>query len=222
MIEPKPRRGRPKLALEDNETYERILNVAQQLFAEKGFSKVTLRELTSAAETNLAAVNYYFGSKEKLLSALIGRSAKAVQKQRMDLLREVRERGGDRVVQVTGILRALLLPAIVPVKGQDTGYLYSALIASSTLEDSVELTDILQRETSHLDPFIEALHEVLPEVSMADLYWRMHFVLNVEHAVHTETTRLAHLSKGLCDASDRELMLDKILAFAVPGVLAGL
>lgn len=45
---------------------ERLLDAAEALFAEKGFHAVTVREITRAAHCNLAAVNYYFGNKQKL------------------------------------------------------------------------------------------------------------------------------------------------------------
>lgn len=47
-------------------TQERLLNEAERLFALRGYDAVTLREITSAADTHLAAVNYHFGSKENL------------------------------------------------------------------------------------------------------------------------------------------------------------
>lgn len=46
-----------------SETVERILDAAEQLFAEKGFAETSLRLITSKAGVNLAAVNYHFGSK---------------------------------------------------------------------------------------------------------------------------------------------------------------
>lgn len=45
---------------------ERILNEAEALFAQKGFHEVSVREITSAAKCNLAAINYHFGNKENL------------------------------------------------------------------------------------------------------------------------------------------------------------
>lgn len=47
-------------------TRERILDTAEVLFAQKGYRAVSVREITSAAECNLAAVNYHFGNKENL------------------------------------------------------------------------------------------------------------------------------------------------------------
>ncbi|MFN8276168.1 MAG: TetR family transcriptional regulator [Chitinophagales bacterium] len=48
-----------------------ILAAAEQLFAQKDFDAVSVRELAAAAGVNLAMISYYFGSKEKLLEALI-------------------------------------------------------------------------------------------------------------------------------------------------------
>jgi AcrR family transcriptional regulator len=50
---------------QDN-TRERILDHAERLFAVKGFGAVSIREITGAAGSNLAAVNYHFGNKTNL------------------------------------------------------------------------------------------------------------------------------------------------------------
>jgi AcrR family transcriptional regulator len=52
-------------------TKERLLNAAGEFFAEKGFHATTIREICDRAGANLASVNYYFGSKEKLYDAVV-------------------------------------------------------------------------------------------------------------------------------------------------------
>jgi AcrR family transcriptional regulator len=47
-------------------TRDRLLKVAERLFAQKGYDSVSVREITSAAHCNLAAVNYHFGNKKAL------------------------------------------------------------------------------------------------------------------------------------------------------------
>jgi AcrR family transcriptional regulator len=44
----------------------RLLDVAEKLFSERGFADTSVRDLTAEANCNVAAVNYHFGSKEKL------------------------------------------------------------------------------------------------------------------------------------------------------------
>jgi AcrR family transcriptional regulator len=47
----------------DTETRERLLKAAERLFADRGFRKVTVRDICRAARANVAAVNYHFGDK---------------------------------------------------------------------------------------------------------------------------------------------------------------
>ena len=54
-------------------TKNKILDAAEQLFADKGFNGTSLREITSLADVNLAAVNYHFGSKKELIKAVMSR-----------------------------------------------------------------------------------------------------------------------------------------------------
>ena len=48
------------------ETHRRILAVAQEVFAEKGYHEATVEDICSRAGSNIAAINYHFGSKEEL------------------------------------------------------------------------------------------------------------------------------------------------------------
>jgi AcrR family transcriptional regulator len=50
---------------------EHIINTAIELFAIKGFEGTSIREIAAAANVNLAMINYYFGSKEKLFESII-------------------------------------------------------------------------------------------------------------------------------------------------------
>ena len=50
-------------ASRDTETRARLLKAAERLFADRGFKKVTVRDICRAARANVAAVNYHFGDK---------------------------------------------------------------------------------------------------------------------------------------------------------------
>src|SRR3981081_4013505 len=77
-------------------TKTRILDAAELLFMEHGFEATSLRQLTSAAGVNLAAVNYHFGSKEELFQAVLTRRLDPMNQERIDLLDKLegRERPG--------------------------------------------------------------------------------------------------------------------------------
>jgi AcrR family transcriptional regulator len=53
---------------------ERVLTAAQDAFAERGFDGATVRDICRAAGANIAAVNYYFGDKEKLYIEAVKRA----------------------------------------------------------------------------------------------------------------------------------------------------
>ena len=53
------------------ETRNRLLSVATELFSEKGFAAVSTREIATAAETTLPSIPHHFGSKEGLYKAVL-------------------------------------------------------------------------------------------------------------------------------------------------------
>ncbi|CAH1387579.1 CerR family C-terminal domain-containing protein [Candidatus Nitrotoga sp. M5] len=59
-----------KISLSE-QTRERLLATARTVFSENGFKKSTVREICRRAEVNIAAVNYYFSSKEALFTATL-------------------------------------------------------------------------------------------------------------------------------------------------------
>jgi AcrR family transcriptional regulator len=60
-----------KVAAAEGETRERLLEVAAQLFATRGFARVTVRDVCRAAQANVAAVNYHFKGKQGIYDAVI-------------------------------------------------------------------------------------------------------------------------------------------------------
>ncbi len=56
---------------EDQSTRQRLLEVAGQVFADKGFDRTTGKEICERAGANTAAVNYYFGGMTGLYTAVL-------------------------------------------------------------------------------------------------------------------------------------------------------
>jgi len=50
---------------------ETIITTAMNLFGQKGFDGTSVREISAGAGVNLAMINYYFGSKEKLFENIV-------------------------------------------------------------------------------------------------------------------------------------------------------
>ena len=50
-----------------------ILDAAELLFSQYGFTQTSMREITTQANVNLASVNYHFGSKKNLIQSVLKR-----------------------------------------------------------------------------------------------------------------------------------------------------
>ena len=74
--------------IELNNKKIQILEVAEKLFSEKGFEGTSIRDISKHAKINIAMVSYYFGSKERLLEALILYKTSDLKLQLENLLHE--------------------------------------------------------------------------------------------------------------------------------------
>lgn len=71
-----------------NDKQIQILEVAEILFAEKGFDGTSIRNIAKVAKINIAMISYYFGSKERLLESLIVYRTSDLKYQLDNLLQE--------------------------------------------------------------------------------------------------------------------------------------
>jgi AcrR family transcriptional regulator len=72
-----------QLAVDAQQTRQRILDVAARRFAEHGFNHVTIREICQEADANIAAVNYYFRDKLGLYKEVVERAAEAMHRSKV-------------------------------------------------------------------------------------------------------------------------------------------
>src|SRR6516225_2469216 len=82
----RPRRTGVRNNEAGHETRTRLLDAAEQLFAERGLDAVSVRDITELADANTAAIHYHFGSKQDLIAAVLARRAAAMGERREELL----------------------------------------------------------------------------------------------------------------------------------------
>jgi AcrR family transcriptional regulator len=204
-----------------DQTRTAILAAAERLYAERGFSDVTLRDIVSAANVNLAAVNYHFGSKDELIAELFVTRCLALNRERLRNLRAAEEQGGGRA-EIADILRALVGPTLRGCLGPANQTSTPArFMIRVNIESVPAIRRIRNREIDHLRKFVAAMRRSLPDRSDVELYWGLHFALAMAQQTVRDSERLAKLSEGKCDVDDVEGVIARVVDVAVMGLVAG-
>ncbi len=198
-----------------DQTRASILDAAERLYADRGFADVTLRDIVAAANVNLAAVNYHFGSKDELIAELFVTRSLATNRERLNELKAAEAAGGGRA-DIAAILRALVGPTLRGCLGPENERSTAArFMIRASIESVPPIRRIKNREIDHLRKFASAMRRSLPDRSEVDLYWGLHFALAMAHQTIRDSERLTKLSEGKCDLNDVAGVIERIVAVSV-------
>lgn len=197
---------------------ERILDVAEELFALRGYDGVTLRQIASGAGVDVALASYHFGKKQDLFNAVFQRRAVALNESRLSALRQCQASAGKQGPTVEQIIEAFLRPLEIAQETGDDGWKnYLALIAyinnspywgermMSKLFDKLVLA------------FIDALRKALPGALDEDLFWCYHNLSGALTLTLAQTGRIDKLSGGRCRSDDFQAAYDHMIPFTAAG-----
>jgi AcrR family transcriptional regulator len=160
-------------------TKERILSAAESLFAQFGFSGTSLRQVTSQADVNIAAVNYHFGSKENLINEVFRRRLDELSEKRLAALRDALERSALKPApeQLDALLAAFIEPALSLTLDRQGGSAFVRVLARAYAEKNERLRKFLSDNYGHvLRQFSKAIGACVPELGKEELYWRLDFI----------------------------------------------
>lgn len=199
-------------------TRERILDAAEELFARRGFDAVSVREITAAARSNVAAVNYHFGNKMKLYVGVF------------------RERWVPRTRRLRERFTELLAGNPVPRIGEIIDALARSLLEGPlTEEERMHYVQLMQREltspTEALDmvvnevmrPYIQELCAMvrvnLPaSVTEERLWLSLMGILGMTQYFTFARPVISRLTGFAYNDSFKSVLIDHITAFALDGI----
>ena len=180
---------------------ERILDAAEELFAEHGFDGVTVRQVTRKASVDVALAHYYFGTKKGLFDSVFLRRAAVINEARLKSMDDYQINAGPGGATIEGFIQAFLDPIIERCVSGDPGWRnYLAIVAQ------VNNTPKWGGETMarYFDPvilrLIDALRGIMPGAHEVDLYWSYHFLSGALTLTFAQTGRIDLLSSGVCQS----------------------
>ena len=195
-------------------TKDRILGAAEELFAQFGFTGTSLRQVTSRADVNIAAVNYHFGSKENLVNEVFRRRMDDMSAQRLAALQTAI---ADHPGELEPILAAFVEPALALAQDRQGGGAFVRVIARAYAEKNDGLRKFLSDHYGHvLREFAKAIAACLPELSKAELYWRLDFLAgSLTYAM--ADFGLIRRQAGVAEAAHRQRAARELIRFAAAG-----
>ena len=210
--------GRPFKENGGEATRERILDAAEELFAEHGFDGVTVRQVTRKANVDVALAHYYFGTKRGLFDSVFLRRAAILNDARLKAIDDFQINSGPGGATIEGFIQAFLDPVMERWANGGPGWKsYLAIVAQ------VNNTPKWGGETMahYFDPvihrLIDALRGIMPGAHDIDLYWSYQFFSGTLTLTFAETGRIDRLSSGLCHSSDYDAVRDRMAPFAAAG-----
>lgn len=150
---------------------DRLLDTAERLFAQKGVAETSVRTITAEAGMNVAAVNYYFSSKEQLFAAVMDRRVPPMLSDRESMLMQAIENGGE----IEDILRAVFEPSV----RLGFAYPHFARLASRLRyeEDETRWQNYRARQGDLPNRFRDALAAALPHLDQEEVQRRLNLVM---------------------------------------------
>ncbi len=192
-------------------TRERILDAAEQLFAEQGFEGTSIRAVTKEAGANLAAVGYHFGSKAALFEAVAERVMGPVIAEQLGRLNDLEE--GEREPEIEELVEAFVAPYFdrLPRKSEARGRTVSRLVGRILGDPTEEIRRVTVEGTEVRDRYLVAFSKALPNVTREELWWRVLSMIGVV-VVHRIGLHEEGRPLGMPDDND-ETVLEWTVAF---------
>lgn len=197
---------------------ERILDAAEELFARHGYDGVTMRQISTKAEVDVALASYHFGKKEELFHAVFNRRAEILSATRRKVLMESQKETENGKQSLEQIIEAFLLPLKIAQESQEPGWRnYMALLAyvlTSPVWNEVLMPTVFDKR---VEEFIDALKSALPDAREEDIHWCYHYVSGALALTLAQTGRIDRLTGGKCKSADFDTAYNLMIPFVAAG-----
>lgn len=191
------------------DTRDKLVAAAEQLFAERGASNVSLREINRAAgQKNVAALHYHFGSRRALMLAIFERRMTGINQRRLAMLDEITAAG--REGDCHSIVEAMILPLAEQLADPARGGHYVRFLAQAVADPDLDIGDLIRGRFDHGFAAIRRLLRiVLSDLPPAIVEQRIR--LASTQMVYALADRERHMAKSGGDPDDLWLFIDNLI-----------
>ena len=202
----------------------RLLNAAEQLFAERGFDAVSLRDVTQLGKINIAAVNYHFGSRDGLIAWVVTRYATPIHEERILRLDLLERKWSGKVVPIEELLDAFVRPLVGIASRSDLSerLLYQLLGRIFALRVEDLPSAVADQAMNSSDRFMRAFSKSLPTVSQEEQAWRIHFMVGAMIHMLMNQEMLHRMTNGSSGSPTMETTVSRFIRFTAAGMREGL
>jgi AcrR family transcriptional regulator len=200
------------------DTKIRILDAAERLFAERGYDSTSLRNITTAAGVNLAAIHYHFHSKDVLLENVITRRSNVVNQRRLDTLEHFRREADGGPVPLERLLQAFLAPSFDWIRESgEAGVRFAKLMGRLHADGGIPHKLMVTKFGPVVEVFHAALQESLPGLPAQELWWRIHFAIGAMAHTLRWSQQMELIPGDAPTPPDTELTLYRLISFLSAG-----
>ena len=205
------------MSLQHFSTKDRILHAAEELFAAQGFATTSLRQVTSRADVNIAAVNYHFGSKDNLVNEVFRRRMDEMSAERLAALKTAIDKHPG---ELEPVLAAFVEPALAMAQDRHGGGAFIRVIARAYAESNDSLRKFLSDQYGHvLRDFAKAIDACVPGLGKEELYRRLDFLSGALTYAMADFGLIKRPS-GVSEATHRQRAAQALIRFAAAGLQA--
>ncbi len=163
-------------------TKTKILYTAEQLFAEKGYHNTSLRDITSKAMVNIAAVNYHFGSKEKLFEEILKTRLKPINAKRMKALEQITDESNKNNINpdLEKILKSFFDPLMNLMEKDKSSRYFIVILGAVLNHPDVKLKEIFIKIIQPVaNAYFKCICRALPQIAPEIILIRIQFAMGV-------------------------------------------
>jgi AcrR family transcriptional regulator len=203
------------------DTKSRLLDVAEQLFAEQGISATSLRSITAEAGANQASIHYHFGSKEELIREVFARRFDPINRERLRLLSEIEADSAAARPRLDKLIEAVVGP-VLRLESPDESRRWTLFrLMGKVHSESEEIQELVFGQFREIaERAMPLLQASLPELGLNVLLWRARFLIGVMTMGLHPLPGVEPLEAIQAEARDPELVLAQMIPFLEAGFRA--